>query len=93
MKIFCAHFHPNGFFVSADQQDDFWVFLSKQVGWGKFTLVRPEDEFTPSGGLYVLSEIRPASSVAPKQLVGSSVILWSRKKVILILIQCPSSPL
>lgn len=64
MVIFCAYVHPNGFFISTNQQDEFWILLSKQVGWGRFCLIRPESEFTENGGLlnyvkYVRQMVKP----------------------------------
>lgn len=82
MIIFCAYAHPNGFFISANQQEDFWMLLSKRVGWGRYSLVRPESEFTENGGLFELCEIRPAGGQAPDQVIESSTVLWHRQEAI-----------
>ena len=80
MVIFCAYVHPNGFFISTNKQDEFWILLSKQVGWGRFCLIRPESEFTENGGLFELREIRPADGQAPDQVIESSAVLWRRQE-------------
>ncbi|BBQ78504.1 hypothetical protein WP3W18E01_24720 [Raoultella ornithinolytica] len=33
MKIHSAVFHPNGCFIDALNQSDFWVLLSRTLGW------------------------------------------------------------
>lgn len=76
MKIFSACFHPNGFFIDADTQEDFWVLLSTSLGWGKFTLVRVSTEFSLTGGLFELTELRPELPLEPSLLVHSSNVLW-----------------
>jgi hypothetical protein len=48
MKICACHFHPKGFFLTCDHQADFWVLLSPLVGWGRFSMIRPDEEFTKS---------------------------------------------
>ncbi len=64
MVIFCAYVHPNGFFISTNQQDEFWILLSKQVGWGRFCLIRPESDLQRMEGFlnyvkYVRQMVKP----------------------------------
>lgn len=76
MKVFSAVIHPNGVFIDADRQPDFWVLLSRTLGWGRFSMVRESDEFTPDGGIFELVEVLPAGSKPPSPLVLSSNVLW-----------------
>jgi len=48
--------------MSCEAQDDFWVLLSDAVGWGRFTMIRPDDEFSAAGWLFQLAEVLPAGS-------------------------------
>lgn len=82
MVIFTALFHPNGFFVSTDQRQDFWVFFSDKVGWGRFSFIRPNDEFIDGGGLFELCEMRPANAPTPYPVVATSNVLWRRQEAI-----------
>lgn len=82
MVIFTALIHPNGFFINADQQGDFWVLFSKSVGWGRFTMIRPSHEFTADGGLFELCEMRPADATCPYPVVQASDVLWRRREAI-----------
>lgn len=82
MVIFTALIHPNGFFINTDQQEDFWVLFSKDVGWGRFTMIRPSQEFTADGGLFVLREMRPADEPSPYPVVQASDVLWRRREAI-----------
>lgn len=76
MKIYACHFHPNGFFISGEAQESFWVLLSHAVGWGRFTMIRPDDEFSATGGLFQLTELRPADSEQPESVIEGSNVLW-----------------
>lgn len=76
MKIFTVVAHPNGFFLNADTQSDFWILLSKSLGWGKFTLIRSCTEFSPCGGIFELSEVQQEQPKSPSRLVHSSNVLW-----------------
>lgn len=76
MVINTAVFHPNGFFLCAPIQEDFWVLLSNVVGWGRFTLIRPDEKFSPGGGIFQLAEVRPADSESPSSAVQASNVLW-----------------
>lgn len=76
VKIFACHFHLKGFFVVCDQQDDFWVKLSPVAGWGRFSMIRPDTEFTSTGGIFQLTELRPADAEPPVSVVEASNILW-----------------
>ncbi|ELN5804128.1 hypothetical protein RZ468_004937, partial [Escherichia coli] len=62
MIIFTAVMHKNSFYIHADTREGFWVVLSEKLGWGKFELIRPSDEFSPTGGLFELVEVRSADS-------------------------------
>lgn len=84
MTIFTALIHPNGFFLTTGQQEDFWVFFSKQVGWGRFSMVRPNNEFKDGGGLFVLCEMRPANAPCPYPVIEASDVLWRRQEVLAI---------
>lgn len=76
MVINTAVFHPNGFFLSAPTQEDFWVLLSDVVGWGRFTMIRPDDEFSATGGLFQLVEVLPIGSQPPLSVVEGANVLW-----------------
>lgn len=76
MKIFTAVMHKNSFFIHADTQEDFWVLLSKSLGWGRYHLIRPSDEFSHSGGIFELAELRSADSLPPERVVAGSNVLW-----------------
>lgn len=76
MKIYACHFHPNGFFISTEAQHDFWFFLGPLIGWGRFSMSRPDKEFTPGGGIFQLSEVLPANSEPPSSVIEGSNVLW-----------------
>ena len=77
MKIYTAYFHPNGFFVSADSDQDFWALLSKSLGWGKFVRIGDCEKFsTGCGGLFELREIRGATEKPPSPIISGSNVLW-----------------
>lgn len=76
MVINAAVFHPNGFFLTAPTQEDFWVLLSDVVGWGRFTMIRPDNEFIATGGLFQLVEVLPVGSQPPSSVVEGSNVLW-----------------
>ena len=78
MKVLSAFFHHNGFFINAEREEDFWVLLSKSLGWGKFVRVRDGDPSLTQGRatLFELSETRPASEPAPHPIVSGSNVLW-----------------
>lgn len=93
MKIYACHFHPNGFFISCEAQDDFWVLLSNIVGWGRFTMIRPDQEFTATGGLFQLTELRPADSERPESVVEGSNVLWRLQEALEVLKSVQTSSL
>lgn len=76
MKIFAAVMHKNSFYLHADTQQAFWAKLSSRLGWGKFELIRPADEFSPTGGLFELVEVRAADSEPPELVTVGSNVLW-----------------
>ncbi len=82
MEVTCALVHPNGFFVYSDQPNDFWVLLSKDIGWGKFSCPQPDKGDVNDGWLFVLREIRPANDQAPAPIIESSSVLWRRQEAI-----------
>lgn len=76
MVINTAVFHPNGFFLCALTQEGFWVLLSDVVGWGRFTMIRPDDKHSATGGLFQLVEVLPVDSERPSSVVEGSNVLW-----------------
>ncbi len=81
MVINAAVFHPNGFFLSAPNQEDFWVLLSDAVGWGRFTMIRPDDESSATGGLFQLVEVLPVGSQHPSSVVEGSMFYGVCRKL------------
>lgn len=82
MEVTCALVHPNGFFVYSDQPNDFWVLLSKEIGWGRFSCPRPDNEGFNAEWLFVLREIRPVDGQVPAPIIESSDVLWRRREAI-----------
>ncbi len=77
MKIFTANIHPNGFFINADWKGDyFWIYLSRALGWGKFTLIRRSTTYSVTGGIFELSELQQEDSLLPSPIIHSSNVLW-----------------
>lgn len=76
MKVYACHFHPKGFFVVCDQQEDFWIKLSPVAGWGRFSMIRPDTEFTSTGGIFQLTELRLVDLEPPESVVEASNVLW-----------------
>lgn len=77
MKVYTAFVHPKGLFIHAEWPSDFfWVRLSKSLGWGKFSIVNRSDSYSPTGGIFELSEVQPADSLPPSPIVRSSNVLW-----------------
>lgn len=85
MKKFRIHsmvFHPNGVFVQANVMFDFWFFLGKHIGWGRFTMIRPCEEFSPGGAEFELAEILPADAKHPDPKISDTGVLWSRREAL-----------
>lgn len=76
MKIYSSHFHPNGLFINCEAQEGFWVLLSISIGWGRFTMIRPDQEFSATGGIFQLTELRPPAAEQPESVVEGSNVLW-----------------
>ncbi|EIE4157630.1 hypothetical protein LDB70_000362 [Salmonella enterica] len=76
MKVYACHFHPKGFFIVCDKQTEFWVSLSPVVGWGRFSKICSDTEFTPTGGIFQLTELRPVDAEPPESVVEGSNVLW-----------------
>lgn len=76
MKIFSAYFHHNGFIVQAEQKEDFWILLSRSLGWGKFCKIDDMDAITGCASRFELREIRPANEPAPYPVISGSNVLW-----------------
>lgn len=93
MKICACHFHPKGFFLTCDHQADFWVLLSPLVGWGRFSMIRPDEEFTKSGGIFQLTELRPADAEPPESVIEASNVLWRLPEAHEVLKSAPSAAL
>lgn len=93
MIIFTAVMHKNSFYIHADTRKEFWVVLSKKLGWGKFELIRPSDEFSPTGGLFELVEVRSADSEPPESVTVGSNVLWRLPEALGVLKSIPSSDL
>lgn len=62
--------------MSCEAQEDCWVLLSNAVGWGRFSMIRPDDEFSTTGGIFQLTELRPADAEPPESVVEGSNVLW-----------------
>lgn len=93
MKIFTAVMHKNSFYIHADTRQPFWITLSKKLGWGKFELIRPSEEFSTTGGLFELVEVRGADSEPPETVVEGSNVLWRLPEALEVLKSVPSSAL
>ena|SRR5476651_441204 len=93
MKVFTACLHKNSFFVHVDAREDFWVLLSKTLGWGRFHLIRPSNEFSHDGGLFELVELRSADSERPEKVAVGSNVLWRLPEALEVLKSTPSSDL
>ena len=76
LRIFTAVVHKNSFYIHADTRQAFWVKLSKKLGWGKFELIRPSEEFSSTGGLFELVEVRGADFEPPERVTVGSNVLW-----------------
>lgn len=93
MLVYTADFHPNGFFINAPVQGDFWVHLSPLVGWGKFSMIHKTNEFKKPSALFQLVEVLPAGSEPPESVVGGSNVLWRLPEALEVLKSVPSSGL
>lgn len=93
VKIFTAVIHKNSFYIHADTREDFWVRLSARLGWGKFALIRTSDEYSSTGGLFELVEVRSADSEPPELVIAGSNVLWRLPEALEVLKSIPSSDL
>jgi hypothetical protein len=91
MVIYSSVFHPNGFFVHAAPGPDFWVFLSKPVGWGRFSMIKKTIDINHQTGIFELSEVQQEQPQPPSILVHSSNVLWRLKEADEVLKQYRSS--
>lgn len=76
MKIYSAYFHHNGFFIQAEHSQDFWILLSRQIGWGRFSKVKEQNALTGFGSLFELRETRSAGEPVPHPVISGSNVLW-----------------
>lgn len=82
--------HPNGVFFYSNQEADFWLLLSKSIGWGRFTKVSKEKEFA---NIFELAEVRSAEKEPPSVINHSSVVLRRLPEALEVLLSIPSSQL
>lgn len=90
MIIHSAYIHPNGFFVCANRESDFWLLLSRSLGWGRFTKAT-SGTFQPN--TFELVEVRSAELEPPSPLIHSSNVLWHLPEALEVLLSVPSSQL
>ena len=76
MIINSSVFHQNGFFVHAAPGPDFWMFLSRHVGWGRFTMFDGVREPRRKVVVFELAEILPVSSAPPENVIDGSNVMW-----------------
>lgn len=88
MTIKNAVFHKNGLFIDAETGQDFWVYLGRHVGWGRFCLVSPAKD---SVNTFELMELRPEGQEPPSPLVHSSGVLWRLPEATEVLLKYHSS--
>ena len=93
INIFTAVMHKNSFYIHADTRHAFWITLSNTLGWGKFELIRPSDEFSPNGGLFELVELRSVDSEPPESVAVGSNVLWRLPEALEVLKSIHSSDL
>ncbi|MEY1032547.1 hypothetical protein [Providencia stuartii] len=67
----------SGLFISTDSQKEFLIYFGKKMGYGRFSLVRPETDFTPNGGLFELAEIHQEREKFPHLEVLELGVLWT----------------
>lgn len=82
--------HPNGLFFYSNQEADFWLLLSKSIGWGRFTKVSKEREFA---NIFELAEVRSAEKEPPSVIIHSSAVLRRLPEALEVLLSIPSSQL
>jgi hypothetical protein len=67
---------PQGFFLEVpDRTEDFWLFLSKEVGWVRFS-------FYPQSKHFGVVEVRETHCSEPNPVFSLSDILWKREKAL-----------
>ena len=66
------------------EQDEFWLDVSKSIGWIKFERMGSTRE------TFLATELRPVSDSAPCSPVGETHVLWSRKEAALAEIRISS---
>ncbi|HGN1707984.1 TPA: hypothetical protein ACKRTE_003908 [Providencia rettgeri] len=77
MKVFALVNIHSGLFISTDSQKEFLIYFGKKMGYGRFSLVRPETDFTPNGGLFELAEIHQEPEKFPHLEVLELGVLWT----------------
>lgn len=82
MIIYALSYNHNGIYIDASQQEPFWMFINPVVGWGKFEMLRESSEFIENGGLFQLTEVRPADQQPPYPLFSDLGVLWRRQEAI-----------
>lgn len=87
MIIYSVVFHLNGFFIHAKPGPDFWMLLSKRLGWGRFTMIAESFEINRQTGTFELAEVLPVGSAPPSPLVPSSNVLWRLTEAVEVLKQ------
>lgn len=76
MEVFSMVSVPKGIFINARAGEDFWIMLGKNVGWGRFSMIRPDTGFVSDGGIFGLAEVRPLDAEPPESAIVRLNVLW-----------------
>lgn len=83
LRIYALAFVKRALTLSTDDREDFWLEITGGVGWIKFEKLRPENEFTDGGALFVARELRSGSDPAPESVVQARCVLWRQREALL----------
>ena len=77
IHVTAAVFHAKGMFFEAEgREEDFWLFLGRNAGWGRFSNKK-------TAGPFELVEIVPANSTPPDCVESITCVLWRRQDAVL----------
>lgn len=69
--------------LTTNDRDDFWLEISKRVGWIKFERLREAKEINENAALFLATELRQGSETVPCSAVRARCVLSPRREALL----------
>lgn len=69
--------------LTTDDRDNFWLEISKSIGWIKFERLREEKEVNENAALFLATELRPGFETVPCSAVRARCVLSPQREALL----------